>query len=296
MYRLAAKRSLDPRHVPDATFRKILSAGNFSFSLKAEEKNSGSLSSAGKRGLREQQDATNKKRRTALSQGVTPDQNGVNFWSEASDQLQTYFDRIRERDAEESICHDRLSGMTRDLRLSTRGIGRMRYEAIQKALDSMGLDRETHQRAFHNLALNACSKFIYGDDFQECSEEIFARTKTNEIRQEILVQTPRRFGKTTMVAMICAALIMYLPGFKIGIFSPSQETSRKMLNLIYTYLTQLPGYNEKREVVNNSTQITLAEFPLDQAFNNPIRQSTIYSYSASERSTRGFTGRSSTHA
>jgi hypothetical protein len=215
-------------------------------------------------------------------------------WDKELDKALAHYTEEYKASTEKLKIHDQYDLQTMDLRVSDRGSGRRRYEAIQQALNSMGLERAPHQVQFHNTALDANAKHIYKDDYEQCLEEIYKRTGLNEIRHYILVQTPRRFGKTTMVAMLVAALIAFCPNIRIGIFSTSQRTSKKLLLEIEGFLMKIPGFKQDRVVVTNKEELRVCNAGMNKtqwvAAGRQLDQTTVvYSYSASAKTTRGFT-------
>jgi hypothetical protein len=153
------------------------------------------------------------------------------------------------------------------------------------------LIRERHQIDFHNMVIDACAPYIYGSDYITSLEEIFERTGIRELMQEILVMTPRRFGKTTMVAMIAAALAAFIPGIKIGIYSISRRVSYNLMELVKRFLQTIEGAYE-RVMVTNKEELHISESVRVKGDPTPIdltAVSKIYCYAASEKTTRGST-------
>ena len=54
--------------------------------------------------------------------------------------------------------------------------------------------------------------------------------------QEILVSTPRRFGKTISVSMFAAAMIFACPNMELSIYSTCKRISQKLLRNIVRFL------------------------------------------------------------
>ena len=54
--------------------------------------------------------------------------------------------------------------------------------------------------------------------------------------QEILVSTPRRFGKTISVSMFAAAMIFSAPTMELSIYSTCKRISQKLLRNIVKFL------------------------------------------------------------
>jgi hypothetical protein len=211
-------------------------------------------------------------------------------WDDDFARALSYHSGVYRTSLEQVRCVARVAGMTRDLRVSRASSGQSLYEKIVHALDNCGVERAPHQVQFHDAALNAASKLIYKEDFMEHQEEIFRRTNTKELRQEILAQMPRRYGKTTMVAMWCAVMIWFVPGLRIGIFSTGSRTSKKLLDEIYSFMVRIDSYTKTRERYHNSEELIIAGLDADEEISDdPNLFSKIYSYPASERAGRGFT-------
>jgi len=201
---------------------------------------------------------------TRLSKPPLPTVVRAGAWTHMFDQLRTRYSKRRDEEFNATRIVGKNETAHQDLYETPRASGRDRYESIQNSLNDMGLIREKHQIQFHNSVLDACVQHIYGADYVQCLEEIFARLGTNEIRQEILVQTPRRFGKTTMVAMIVAALAAFVPGIKIGIFSTSKETSQRLMEEVKRFLRCIAG-TAGRILRENMQTLWLSEKPIRDA-------------------------------
>lgn len=118
---------------------------------------------------------------------------------------------------------------------------RIRYALVY--FDEHGFRRSKHQRRFHNAFIGSCLRIIYRRDFYQKIAQILESGEftEEEIRQEVLICTPRRFGKTFSIALFVAAVLWALPQFEISIFSTGRRASQKLLALIHNFLTKLPG-------------------------------------------------------
>ena len=67
------------------------------------------------------------------------------------------------------------------------------------------------QRQFHDRFIQAVALHLYKDDPDVDLENIMRMNGWNDLRQSVLCLTPRRFGKTTAVAMFVAAYAMCVP-------------------------------------------------------------------------------------
>jgi hypothetical protein len=80
-------------------------------------------------------------------------------------------------------------------------LGDQRLQKLRQLLDSMGLERSDMQKNFHEQFLAACANKIYGDDVNPNMHAIAKREGWTDLKQQVVCSTPRRFGKTTAVAM-----------------------------------------------------------------------------------------------
>ena len=76
-------------------------------------------------------------------------------------------------------------------------------------LDTLGWNRSYHQRLFHDDFLKACTRSFWKleppGQFARDHQKVLRVNSWDHIAQEILISTPRRFGKTISVSMFCAA-------------------------------------------------------------------------------------------
>ena len=71
----------------------------------------------------------------------------------------------------------------------------------------------------------------------QCSRHA-AAAQTNVVdgEQEILVSTPRRFGKTISVSMFAAAMLYACPNMELSIYSTCKRISQKLLRNVVKFL------------------------------------------------------------
>lgn len=65
----------------------------------------------------------------------------------------------------------------------------------------------------------------FGKDWEMQSERVMREMNITCIRPEVMIQTPRRFGKTVSVAMYCLTLLLCVPGIRICVFSTGKRAS-----------------------------------------------------------------------
>ena len=106
-------------------------------------------------------------------------------------------------------------------------------------LDQHGFRRSSQQRRFHEAFLRAAIRSIYKEHYETFESRIKAEQGWDDIGRDVLVVTPRRFGKTFSVALFAAAYIVSVPGCEVGIFSTGARASKKLLDLIKKFVELL---------------------------------------------------------
>lgn len=131
--------------------------------------------------------------------------------------------------------------------------GRQRLDDLLNALDKLdklGYKRSNEQRLFHKAFIGAFLKKIYGKDLYKDLPELLREYDLDELRTEVLVTTPRRFGKTFGTALFIAAVLCTLGGLEIAIYSTGRRASRKMLLLISKLVISLMGSDSCIKALN----------------------------------------------
>ena len=124
---------------------------------------------------------------------------------------------------------------------------------LNKSLDSFGLTRSKDQRFFHRNMTMAIIKKLFPDDLAENIDALREEFKTDVFKSEVLIVTPRRWGKTFSVAMFVAAAAVSIRGLEQAIFSTGRRASEKLLTLVYQFLCRLPGVKESIKKKNVET-------------------------------------------
>jgi hypothetical protein len=72
-----------------------------------------------------------------------------------------------------------------------------------RIMDQNGWQRSHHQKIFHEAYIRACAKVFFKADgdaaFMRAHQKLLQMNNWNSIQSEVLVSTPRRFGKTISV-------------------------------------------------------------------------------------------------
>ncbi|KAK3288504.1 hypothetical protein CYMTET_2595 [Cymbomonas tetramitiformis] len=139
----------------------------------------------------------------------------------------------------------------------SRSKGDVYVKELLRYLDSFGMDRTASQREFHTAFLSATLPHIYGSaEFERNRTRILREHNLQKPRHEVLVVTPRRWGKTTSVAMFVAALVLSTADMWVSIFSTGQRASSSLLEAIYKMVCATPN-GSQRVLRRNQEQLYL---------------------------------------
>lgn len=91
--------------------------------------------------------------------------------------------------------------------------------------------------------LNAVVRVLFKTDpvgfFERSFPLLLEKNSWKSINQEILISTPRRFGKTISVCLFVAALIFACPSIEISIYSTCKRISQKLLRNCMRFLSMI---------------------------------------------------------
>lgn len=93
-----------------------------------------------------------------------------------------------------------------------------------RRVDARGYERSAQQLEFHEAFKKAAARVIYRADWEASKPVIMRQYGWTKVNSEVLISTPRRFGKTYSIAIYCACLAMAL-GVEIVVFRRSAHTS-----------------------------------------------------------------------
>ena len=152
-------------------------------------------------------------------------------------------------------------------------------DALEK-LNKRGWKRSYHQRLFHEDFLKACIRIFWKGEkdgqFQIDHQKILQMNAWEHLPQEVLISTPRRFGKTIGVSMFAAAMLYACPGVELSIYSTCKRISQKLLRNVVKFFMIMIDNNHKefgfKVIRQNMEEITL------QGCNGESDQRTVNSY------------------
>ena len=88
--------------------------------------------------------------------------------------------------------------------------------------------------------MRACARVFWKTEspgsFARDHQRILEAHGWDHLHQEVLVSTPRRFGKTISISMFSAALIYSCPDVKLSIYSTCKRISQMLLQNIQMFL------------------------------------------------------------
>ena len=134
----------------------------------------------------------------------------------------------------------------------------MLVDELAKTLDEFGYNRYVLQKRFHNAMITSMLPNIYGTDFHANKERIKKKFNiTGDIKQEVMILSARKIGKTWTVAMFVAALLITIPKISIVVFSMASRTSKQMVRIVDDFLTRHQKGTDMIIHPHSQEQITL---------------------------------------
>ncbi len=109
---------------------------------------------------------------------------------------------------------------------------------LLKNVDANGYERSAHQVLFHDSFTRCCARIIYREEWPVLRPAIMQKNGWDACNSEVMISTPRRFGKTFSIAMYVAALSLAVR-CEVVVFSPARRASRKLLERCVEFLRVL---------------------------------------------------------
>lgn len=127
----------------------------------------------------------------------------------------------------------------------TESKGMERLKLLIKCLSILDkrYPRSRHQLEFHKAFISANLVNILGADLHPNITKIIETYGIDDIKLDIIIDTPRRFGKTTGVAQFVAAFLYSQPGKTVSIYSTCKRASVSILDKIKEMLYLIHGDN-----------------------------------------------------
>ena len=129
-------------------------------------------------------------------------------------------------------------------------------------LDATGWNRSYHQRMFHDNFIRASARVFFKADppgaFARAHQMILDLNGWDTLSQEILISTPRRFGKTISVSMFAAAMLASCTGVELSIYSTCKRISQKLLQNVQRFVQLVYkglGQDDMRVIRSNMEEL-----------------------------------------
>ena len=114
------------------------------------------------------------------------------------------------------------------------------YRKIELTLDSFlhpdgtRIRRSADQRMFHRHMIKTILPKIFAGEWHKASEMIIRKLglQKEKLHSQVVVSTPRRYGKTWSVSMFVAACLFCIPGISIIIYSKAERQSKMMMKTV----------------------------------------------------------------
>ena len=111
---------------------------------------------------------------------------------------------LEERDADAAADADAGLGVWCTA-TSTKATSTCAPSKAQERIDQRGFERSAHQLEFHEAFFNATARVIYRLDWEVHKPAIMRKNNWKTVQSEVMISTPRRFGKT--FSIVCRAAI-----------------------------------------------------------------------------------------
>ncbi len=169
----------------------------------------------------------------------------------------------------------------RDDMVSRREVsGDQKMKALHRRLTELDVHypRSQQQREFHDAFIQACLPLIYGDDLSRYLVRILRSLNVDHLQSEVMICTPRRFGKTMGVVLYVVAFMLALSNAEVVVYSIGGRTSNMFSAQVYNVLVQLLGGDQRIVVYNKETLVlindhgtksTLKAYPSNSTIRDP---------------------------
>jgi hypothetical protein len=171
------------------------------------------------------------------------------------------------------------------IKVSDEPIGMKFFNEGMCLLDSFDLTRSNDQCKFHDAIMLTLAQHILKDDYACMREKLLLRFNRTTQNMGALILCPRRWGKSTSVAMALAVCLRICRGINIVIFSTGTDSTTTLLQMTRDFYLQLPDA-EQRITINRKDMICTLPADLDcsQGSNSQMRRKQFLCNSVIARS------------
>lgn len=211
--------------------------------------------------------------------------------------LKKLFSSWRDKERKDRIQHRKKQYVIEKWRAYTLGSIRValsdgleKFNAAIHALnrlDELGYRRSKQQIEFHTEFLGSMVQQIFGSDLNKYLNDILESLGLKELNKDVAVCCPRRFGKTTSVALFTSSMVYTQGDIDFVIYSIAMRTSRMLTARIYQMIVGLAGgthviLTSNQEVLTIASiaggASTVYSYPAASAISAPISLFFLYIY------------------
>lgn len=151
--------------------------------------------------------------------------------------------------------------MSQEIIQSMQGVGSSGADRDRELLqtlrwfDENGHPRSMQQREFHSHFRRGCMSIIYGKEFPQMEEKLLRDNGWVDMKKTVIIETPRRFGKTYSTAMYAISLAVTQPNLRCCIYSTGQTTATQVLTYVRQFFRSLPSHSKFTIVMDNQTEL-----------------------------------------
>ena len=160
----------------------------------------------------------------------------------------------RERVAVQSQKNALRNRLSKSIKSTTSVTPMDRMTHCRKALERLdvaGWKRSYHQRLFHDDFLKACTRTFWKTEppgsFARDHGKVLEMNSWEHLAAEVLISTPRRFGKTISVSMFAAGIMFAAPSVELSIYSTCKRISQKLLRNVNKFFDIMVNHDMSTE-------------------------------------------------
>jgi len=142
-------------------------------------------------------------------------------------------------------------GCAGDIRLAS-------IRSMLRYLDTVGHERSPQQVELQEAMIRASMHFIYRDEFTANVERVMRENAWSRLSSELLIGTPRRFGKTYSTSEYAAVYILSIEKAKVCVYSTGKNTAVMVLDHVRMFFRALPNFADFEILMDNEKEIRLA--------------------------------------
>jgi hypothetical protein len=136
-------------------------------------------------------------------------------------------------------------------------------DSLREHLEQTDKDsfRMEHQLVAHSKMLACCAATAYGELYYTKEKEIREYNGFDIIEKGVLIQAPRRNGKTETIVRFVAASLLCIPSFTVLVIAASKgaaDNKTGILFLLKSFLTRIFGVTDFEYSNENTLQFRVA--------------------------------------